>query len=165
MARRERALGRMSRGVGPGRERGTALVEFALILPLLALLCLGVLDLGRAAQLQNRLSNASREGAAVAQFRPTAVDCTAGSIIGGVRAEDPDLATTEGFAVTVTHDDGTTAVAYTGCGTTSPPRTIEPGDRVIVTAAADFRLISPMISILTGNPLRIARSTEVVIQG
>ena len=47
------------------RERGAAAVEFALIVPLLLLLVLGIAELGRAYQLQTVLSGAARDGVRV----------------------------------------------------------------------------------------------------
>lgn len=46
--------------------RGQSLVEFALILPLLLLMLMGVLDLGRAVAAYNSVSNAARSAARVA---------------------------------------------------------------------------------------------------
>jgi Flp pilus assembly protein TadG len=43
-------------------ERGTALIEFALVLPLLLVLTLAALDLGRAFLAKNVLHQAAREG-------------------------------------------------------------------------------------------------------
>lgn len=43
-------------------DRGQTLVEFALILPILILLLVGVFDLGRAVHSYNTISNAAREG-------------------------------------------------------------------------------------------------------
>ena len=51
-------------------QKGVAAVEFALCLPLLALLCLGVVDLARVYTLENQLKNAAREGANYAQTDP-----------------------------------------------------------------------------------------------
>lgn len=48
------------------RDRGQALVEFALILPLFVLLLVGILDLGRAVYAYNTLNNAARQGARLA---------------------------------------------------------------------------------------------------
>ena len=45
------------------RERGTALIEFALVLPLLIVLTLLVVDFGRAFYVKNLLEQAAREGA------------------------------------------------------------------------------------------------------
>lgn len=47
-------------------ERGAALVEFALTLPLLLLLLVGIMDFGLAFQRYNALNNATREGARMA---------------------------------------------------------------------------------------------------
>lgn len=44
-------------------ERGAELVEFALVLPLLLLLCLGVIEFGRAYYTYNLLTKAVRDGA------------------------------------------------------------------------------------------------------
>jgi Flp pilus assembly protein TadG len=51
-------LGRRERG----RDRGQALVEMALMLPVLVLLLVGIFDLGRAVWLSNSLAMAVREG-------------------------------------------------------------------------------------------------------
>lgn len=48
------------------RPDGQSLVEFALVLPILLLIFMGILDFGRAVFAYNSLSNAAREGARVA---------------------------------------------------------------------------------------------------
>ena len=48
------------------RTRGQSLVEFALILPILLILMLGILDFGRAIFAYNSVSNGARSGARVA---------------------------------------------------------------------------------------------------
>jgi Flp pilus assembly protein TadG len=52
-----------SRNEHRSSERGTALIEFALVLPLLLVLTLAALDLGRAFLAKNVLHQAAREGA------------------------------------------------------------------------------------------------------
>lgn len=44
-------------------DRGAALVEFAIITPLLLLLVFGIIEFGRAYNAQNTLTHAAREGA------------------------------------------------------------------------------------------------------
>jgi TadE-like protein len=48
------------------QARGQSLVEFALILPLLLILLMGILDLGRAVAAYNSVSNAARSAARAA---------------------------------------------------------------------------------------------------
>jgi len=48
------------------RGRGQALVEFALVLPILLLIILGVVDFGRAVYGYNTIGNAARSGGRVA---------------------------------------------------------------------------------------------------
>ncbi len=71
----------MSRLLFRGRRsgRGQALVEFALVFPLLIFMLLGLVDLGRAVYAFSALSNAAREGARVAAVNQIvttpALDC------------------------------------------------------------------------------------------
>lgn len=48
---------------GQDRERGAAVVEFALVVPVLLLLVLGIAEFGRAYNIQTTVSGAAREGA------------------------------------------------------------------------------------------------------
>ena len=62
--------GRTSRG-----ERGTSLLEFALVLPILLLLLLGVIEIGRYAEMSIQVASAARAGAQYgAQNLATAAD-------------------------------------------------------------------------------------------
>ncbi|HEX9290756.1 MAG TPA: TadE family protein [Anaeromyxobacteraceae bacterium] len=54
---------RSKRHGGRGRERGAAVVEFALVLPLLLMLVLGAIDWGWYFYLREVVTNAAREGA------------------------------------------------------------------------------------------------------
>src|SRR5688572_2949254 len=47
-------------------ERGAAIIETALTLPLILLVCVGIFEFGRAYQTQQVMTNAAREGARVA---------------------------------------------------------------------------------------------------
>jgi Flp pilus assembly protein TadG len=58
-------MNRRSAGAG-ARDRGSAAVEFALLLPVLLLLLFGVIDFGRAINAQITLTQAAREGARLA---------------------------------------------------------------------------------------------------
>jgi hypothetical protein len=53
----------VSRGRGDGRQRGQALLEFALVLPIFAVALLGMIDIGRGIWANNAVANAAREAA------------------------------------------------------------------------------------------------------
>ena len=55
---------------------GQALVEMAIILPLLMLLIMGIISFGRAMYIKNTLTNASRAGARTAAVTPDIIDQT-----------------------------------------------------------------------------------------
>lgn len=55
------------------RQRGQALVEYALLLPIFLLLAMGILDLGRTVYFYSAINNAAREGARYGVINPTDV--------------------------------------------------------------------------------------------
>jgi hypothetical protein len=54
-------------------ERGTNLVEFAITLPVIILLFMGIFDLGRAFYVSHALSQSAREGARYAIIHPDSI--------------------------------------------------------------------------------------------
>ncbi len=58
------------------RDRGSAAVEFALVLPLLLLIVFGIIDLGRALNAQITLTEAAREGVRLAAYGDSAATVT-----------------------------------------------------------------------------------------
>jgi len=58
-------------------ERGVAVVEFALVAPLLLILIFGIIDLGRAYSTLNQLAASAREGARFAAVLPNPLSSTA----------------------------------------------------------------------------------------
>ena len=71
MESREAPMQRPRRG--SGNERGAALLETAVTLPIILMICVGIFEFGRAYQTWQVLTNAAREGARVAgsAARPT----------------------------------------------------------------------------------------------
>ncbi len=53
-----------------GETRAAAMLEFALVLPILLLIIFGIIDFGRAFYLYNNLTNAAREGARAGAVLP-----------------------------------------------------------------------------------------------
>ncbi|MEY2566584.1 MAG: hypothetical protein QOE35_1113 [Actinomycetota bacterium] len=152
--------GRVDGDRGRG-ERGVALVEFALLLPFVALLVFGTIDLGRGFSQQNRLKNASREGAAYAQLHPNRWDCPGlnNDITDIVKAEDAGLA---GLTVTVTAPGFSGFVNNCNSPATSP---VPPADTtVVVQVRADFDVLTPFVGALTGDPIIQRADTKIQVQ-
>ena len=148
-------------------ERGFALIEFALVLPLLAILVLGAVDVGRAYALSSRLTNAAREGARFGQYAPEQVATTGVCVA-------PDsitwMATHEdgsnSWTVNVDKMTGGSATALSGCKTLQDPAgTVRPGDRIRVRVSTSFTILTPLVAQLVGNQLTMTGSQEVVVQG
>ena len=145
-------------------DGGAALLEFAFAVPFLAVLVFGVIDLGRAYSLQDRLTNMAREGGMYAQYFPAEVasqsstdNCAAQSITTRALGEDPSLT-----GVTITVTDVTTSTVISGCNA----QTIEAGDRIQIKAAeTNFQPLTPLVSAITGPNVTISGSIQVVVQG
>lgn len=154
----------MTRAKTPGGERGASLLELAFIVPVLALVVMGTLDLVRGYRLQIELSNAAREGAAFAQLAPNDVSCSPGDdITERVLAENADLSSLPGFEIAVFEEDGAgePTVPVTGCGTGSASS----GERVLVEVSADHQILTPMVERIVGSTIRITGASEVEVQG
>ena len=159
-------------GRAPGRtrqrdERGLALIEFALALPLLAILVLGAVDVGRAYSLATRLTNAAREGARFGQDAPEQVAttgvCTAPDSITWMATHEDG---SNSWTVNVDKMVGGSATAISGCRTMQDPAaSVRPGDHIRVRVSTSFAILTPLVGQLIGNQLTITGSQEVVVQG
>jgi len=99
-------------------SEGVALVEFALVVPVLILLLVGILDTGRAINAYVTISNASREGAHYAALNPTAAPAAIKSSAVVPHAQQLDAA---GIAVSVTYNGSVTSTDCPVVTTTPPP--------------------------------------------
>jgi len=123
---------------------GQSLVEFALVLPVLLLIVLGSLDLGRVFYYEISIANAAREGVRVASnYTKTDSDIRAAArneVSSQFSLPDSDIAI-------------------------SPSPTRSPGQPVTVTVSHDFSAVTPMLDrIMEGQPIRLARSAVAVVQ-
>lgn len=112
---------RRSQAGGPwplGRRIGAAVVEFAVVAPLLVLLVTGMLEFGRMVMVQQVLTNASREGARAAIVGNTTT--------GEVEEVVADYTTAGGIPSVTTNI------------TPDPPNTAAYGDPVSVTVSVPF---------------------------
>ena len=139
-------------------QRGQALVEFALLIPVVLLLIFGVIDLGRVVFINNSLSDGARHGARNASVDPRAVDycsvideavrsATRGQPLSTYTVTYQRIApdgTPEGAALIVCQNGSD------GPGKALLPSTVAPGDRVTVVVEANVDLILGFIARAAG---------------
>lgn len=127
------------------------MVEFALLLPLLALLGLGTVDLGRAFRTVNEVKNAAREGAVYAQLHPTRLAGTACTTPDTTqwRVRNEAGSTGAGYVVEVSTPAGTFSSSDTGCAPFSAAATS--GQNITVTVSTPFHLLTPLVRSVTGS--------------
>jgi hypothetical protein len=80
----------MREPINRSKERGSNIVEMAILMTVLLLLVLGVIDLGRAIFIKVEVANAIRAGALYGAQGPTTAADTAG-ITTAIRNEAPDI--------------------------------------------------------------------------
>lgn len=140
------------------RERGQSLVEFALVIPIVVLLMVGLFDLGRIVFTNNSLSDGARHGARHAATDPAdAGYCT--KIDDAVRSAIRGQALTTYTVTYVTvSEQGIETGDYVLCqdGLDGPdkgslPITARPGDRVRVELEAAISYITPLVGAATGK--------------
>lgn len=145
----------MMRAPQPRRPEkgGQGLVEFALILPLLLLIFMGIVDFGRAIYAYNSVSNAAREGArlAIVDQRIGAGGAYLAAIEAANQATALGLDPTNSTQVLVTFPTSTTCPAISaGC----PAR---------VRVQYYFSPITPIIGRILG-PLTVGSTTELPVE-
>ena len=138
-----------------GEERAQGMVEFALILPFLLLLILGVIEVGRLLFIYSAVTTASREaarygsaagdiGGYVAHYQ----DCS------GMRSAARRMGVLVGIqdsSIAIHYDNGDNASAFGNCpvGSTGPAE-VHLRDRVVVQVSATYQPLFTLLS-LPGN--------------
>lgn len=132
-------------------NRGQALVEFALLLPLVMLILIGIVEFGRAWQAKQTLTDVAREGARIAAIaNPSYTQDT-------VRARVDSLMKAAGFipdSVTLTYPDG---CRFSGC--TPTPLTTGRITSVRLTMPHQFVALHRLMSLVTVNGRMVLTST------
>ena len=150
---------------GP-RNRGQALVEFALVFPIFMLVLFGIIDVGRFVYVSNSLNEASREGArfgSVEQWQyscpasvgsPDRFTCTSAVTLGRLAGAPANVAATV-TCKTVGAGGVLSNVTAANCGQ---------NDLLIVQATApSFQFLTPGIGLILGTPT-ISGLTQAAIQ-
>jgi Flp pilus assembly protein TadG len=145
--------------------RGQSLTELALVLPLLALILLGVVDLGRAFFYSTRLTNAVKEGALYGIHYPGNMTSTQkadpNNVVYHTTYESRPSLSLPTTAVTVKCYQGlspTSLVNGTGDCTQA-----QVGDTIQVTATYNFKPFTQQIIRLLGSSLPMSRTARMVI--
>jgi Flp pilus assembly protein TadG len=146
--------------------RAQALVEFALVLPVLLLILFVIFDFGRAIYAYNAISNAAREGGrtAIINQYPDAVRAKAAqqATAVGLPTTDPGGCPAAGGPTSAT-----TGVCFTlrtgptlGSACTTPPTL---GCVAVVDVKTTFTAITPIIGNIVG-PIPITAQTQQIIE-
>jgi TadE-like protein len=134
-------------------HHGQSLVEFALILPVMALLFLGAVDLTRAFYYYIALENASREAARVLIDFPYEYDDSVGCTVGN----------REGLPwVNVSCAGGTLTISPAANTGVNPPKRVPGRKAITVFATAAFTPVTPLIQNFTGGTITLRAQTTML---
>lgn len=136
------------------RSRGQALVETALVLPVLLLIFMALFDFGRAIYAYNTVSNAAREGARVGIVDQR---LTAGTPAAATEAANQ--ATALGLDPTDTAEVDVQYLLPDGSACSNPSI----GCLVEVSVAYEFSPITPIIGNILG-PITVSSTTQLPIE-
>ena len=156
-------------------QRGQSLVELALLLPLLALLLLGAVDLGRAFFAYNRLTNAVAAGALYGIRFPTYVNNgnnpDPNNITAVIQHESANSSNAVDPNIT-----GITVKCYVGrtstlrgvdgdCAATNADGTpvVQSGDTMVVTANYTFQPFTGQIIRIVGTTFNLSKTVQMVV--
>jgi len=139
------------------RDRGQALVEFAVVMPIIVLVVLGLFDLGRAVYSYNTLAQAARAGSRVAIVNQVASNVTSQA----VRAAATLGLTSSNVDVCFKTADSSS----TNCGSSSgncPQSTRYIGCLAVVTTHVSYAPMTPVIALLMRSISLSSTSVEPI---
>jgi hypothetical protein len=150
-------------------HRGQALVEFALMLPILMLLLLGAIDLGRVFFGWVALNNAARIAANEAGFHPDAWEGAGNANLQAVYRqqvvddmESINCRAPGGGTWTTADIPDPAFVDQAGTFSNSP---YEVGDHAQVTLDCEFEFLTPFVGFFLGNPMNVGAVAEFPVKG
>lgn len=133
------------------RQRGQALVEFALIVPLFALILFVLLDFGRVIYTQNTVDQAAREASRVGSLEPAAASWKYDKI----RSVAINSAVGIGLA--------TADIVGQGCADCFYPNGASSGGMVVVTVNSQVDLVTPILSQVLGGSFIVTSTSRSFI--
>jgi Flp pilus assembly protein TadG len=148
---------------------GQALVEFALVLPLITILLFGLIDLGLATFAYSSVTNAARTGARVASVNQTEFSITCDPSIVVRDPLNPKLsaktcaANSTGWLRLRPDDVVVEYVAPVGSSVACGGRLVNVGCSARVTVRYEYRFVTPLISSLLA-PISFASTSEMPVE-
>ena len=142
------------------RVSGQALVEFALVLPILLLIIFGIVDAGRLIFTSNTVSNAARQGARVAIVNQSSSG-TSTCDTTQPTAWPTGCAISAGLGLGLQQADIT--VAYRNSADTGPCTVPAIGCLAVVTVTGRFQPLTPVIGQLIGS-MALQSTSKVPIE-
>ena len=149
-------------------DRGQGLVEFALVIPIIILLVVGFLEIGRAVFAYNTIANASRQAVRVAAVNqvPDVTDCDASRPV-----EDPfdphwslrGCAIAAGAALGLTAANVSVAYAAPASTTLTCTPTLHVGCIATVTVTYDYTISTPFVSMLISN-ISMSQASDMTVE-
>jgi Flp pilus assembly protein TadG len=153
VSRRSRIQG--SRGRASGPEAGQGLVELALVLPMVVLLLLAVLDLGRVLYSNHTVAQAAREASRVGVVTPAetakkydAIRLAALGSAPGVGLSSTGIYGGKGACPKGNRDTAAPSTCFYPKGT-------DPGSPIEVNVRVDVPIVTPLVSAILGGSVRI----------
>ncbi len=150
------SIKRGSSNASPRGSRGQSMVEFALILPVFAILFATALDLGRAFYAQISLANAAREAAFQASETPS-------SFQGNTACPTPPATPDNNLVMCRALLEATGSFVNVQAAdvslTCSPSCTVAQGNTATVTVRGQFQLVTPILSPFFGGSQTIQLSS------
>lgn len=136
-------------------ESAQGTLEFALVLPLVLLIVLGIIEAGRMLWIYSAVTTASRESA---RYGSAAGDVVAGTAYyedcAGIRAAARRVGSLAGIQdsdITITYDHGPSTATFANCNPTftitdADVTDVTLGDRVLVQIAVQYRPLVPLVN-------------------
>ena len=118
-------------------ETGQGVLEFALVIPIILVLVVGIFEAGRALWIYSAVTNASREATRYGSASGDTGSGPAYSDCAGIQAIARQLGApgrVENADITITYDSGPETTSEGSC----PVATIDSGDRIIVQVVGHF---------------------------
>ena len=140
------------------RPRGQALVEFALVVPVLMLILLITVDFGRLFFTYIQINNAAREGAAYGSVNPTST-----GIVTAAQKEIDAQAQRGESSLSVSSTCADSTGSALACA--SAPGGSGRGSTITVAVSENFNFLAPLINGAFGNNFKVGASATAAVTG